>query len=65
MQSCFGHHFMLVLEKFDIDLKNYLHLNHNQLIWKERVRIAYDIIQCLYNIRQKDKIHRDLHSGNI
>src|ERR1043165_3548404 len=56
---------MLVMVKRDIDLKKYLQQNHNQLTWKERIRIAYEIIQALYFIHKEKAIHRDLHSGNI
>jgi serine/threonine protein kinase len=56
---------MLVIEKMDIDLKNYLHQNHNKLTWKERVRIINNIISSLYYVHEENEIHRDLHSGNI
>ena len=56
---------MLVLEPFDIDLRKYLQLNHNQLTWKKRIEIAFQIIHCLYWIHKENAIHRDLHSGNI
>ncbi|GBB99709.1 hypothetical protein RclHR1_03600005 [Rhizophagus clarus] len=38
---------------------------HNQLTWKERIIIAYLIIDALYYIHKEKLIHRDLHSGNI
>jgi serine/threonine protein kinase len=56
---------MLVMNKMDIDLRNYLHQNYNQLTWKERIQISVDIILALERIHKENAIHRDLHSGNI
>jgi serine/threonine protein kinase len=56
---------MLVMHKMDIDLRNYLQQNHNQLTWKERIKIIYITIMELESIHFEDAIHRDLHSGNI
>src|SRR5436305_14616467 len=56
---------MLVLDKKDINLRNYLQQNHNKLTWKERINITYDIVFALLRIHQENAIHRDLHSGNI
>jgi len=56
---------MLVMSKVDIDLRKYLQQNHNQLTWKEKIIIIYDIIIVLYYIHKENAIHRDLHSGNI
>src|SRR5205814_1589390 len=55
----------LVMLKMDVDLRKYLKQNHNQLAWKERIRITYLIIHALHNIHRENEIHRDLHSGNI
>ncbi|EXX53101.1 Cla4p [Rhizophagus irregularis DAOM 197198w] len=49
----------------DIDLRKYLQQNHNQLTWKKRINITYEIIHALYFIHKEKAIHRDLHSGNI
>src|SRR3954464_885368 len=57
--------YMLVIDKMDIDLRNYLQQNHNHLTWKERIRITYEITNALSSIHEKNAIHRDLHSGNI
>ncbi|EXX74695.1 Mkk1p [Rhizophagus irregularis DAOM 197198w] len=57
--------YMLVIAKRDIDLRKYLQQNHNQLTWKDRIRIADEIILALYHIHSENAIHRDLHSGNI
>src|SRR5687768_15741115 len=56
---------MLVMHEMDIDLRNYLKQNHNQLTWKERIHISHLIIIALLRIHTEDAIHRDLHSGNI
>ncbi|POG79165.1 kinase-like domain-containing protein [Rhizophagus irregularis DAOM 181602=DAOM 197198] len=58
--------YMLVMDKFDTDLRKYLQQNHNQFTWKERIQIAVNIIDALYKIHHyENAIHRDLHSGNI
>ncbi|PKK76851.1 kinase-like protein [Rhizophagus irregularis] len=49
----------------DINLREYLQQNHNKLKWKERIQIIRNITTSLYEIRQDNAIHRDLHSGNI
>ncbi|POG61609.1 kinase-like domain-containing protein [Rhizophagus irregularis DAOM 181602=DAOM 197198] len=48
-----------------MDLRKYLQQNYNQLTWKEKIRIAFEIINALYFIHLEKAIHRDLHSGNI
>ncbi|POG75270.1 kinase-like domain-containing protein [Rhizophagus irregularis DAOM 181602=DAOM 197198] len=57
--------YMLVMNQFDIDLRNYLQQNHSQLTWKERIQIAVVIINALSRVHEENAIHRDLHSGNI
>ncbi|RIA85651.1 kinase-like domain-containing protein [Glomus cerebriforme] len=49
----------------DINLREYLQQNHNQLTWKKRIQIVCDIIKALFYIHREEEIHRDLHSGNI
>src|SRR5437016_14644916 len=56
---------MLVMNKMDVNLREYLQQNHNQLTWKERIQITTDIIDVLDDIHGENAIHRDLHSGNI
>ena len=34
--------YMLVLRQMEMDLRKYLQRNHNQLAWKERIKIIYD-----------------------
>src|SRR5581483_10784029 len=57
--------YMLVMNRMDINLRNYLQQNHNKLTWKERIQITYDIIYALLRVHEENAIHRDLHSGNI
>jgi serine/threonine protein kinase len=57
--------YMLVMDILDVNLKEYIQQNHNQLTWKERIQIALDIIYTLRDIHEENAIHRDLHSGNI
>ena len=38
---------MLVMNKMNIDLRNYLQQNHNQLTWKERIQITDDIVSAI------------------
>ncbi|CAB4408562.1 unnamed protein product [Rhizophagus irregularis] len=57
--------YLLVIERFDMNLREYLQQNHNQLTWKERIRITFEIIDDLNGIHKENSIHRDLHSGNI
>src|SRR3954447_1003632 len=56
---------MLVMMKMDMDLRKYLQQYFNQLTWKEKIRIAYEIINDLRFVYGEKVIHRDLHSGNI
>ncbi|GBC04127.1 hypothetical protein RclHR1_05520015 [Rhizophagus clarus] len=58
--------YMLVIDRMKMDLRTYLRQNHNILIWKERIQIAFDIIDAIVRIHvSENAIHRDLHSGNI
>ncbi|POG63884.1 kinase-like domain-containing protein [Rhizophagus irregularis DAOM 181602=DAOM 197198] len=70
--QCFGltqnpsnRNYLLVMRKYDLNLKEYLQQNHNQLTWNERINITFLIIDALYYIHEENSIHRDLHSGNI
>ncbi len=57
--------YFLVMHLMDIDLRKYLIQNHNQLTWKKRIYITYNIILAIYRIHNENAIHRDLHSGYI
>jgi serine/threonine protein kinase len=57
--------YFLVMHQMDLDLRTYLIQNHNKLTWRERLKITVDIINALDSIHRENKIHRDLHSGNI
>ncbi len=53
------------MNRMDIDLRRYIQQNHHKLTWKERIRIAYNMIDSIDRIHYENAIHRDLHSGNI
>ncbi|GES80089.1 kinase-like domain-containing protein [Rhizophagus clarus] len=58
--------YMLVMDIMDMNLREYLQRYHNQLTWKERINITFEIIRAFYFIHIKENtIHKDLHSGNI
>ncbi|POG71931.1 kinase-like domain-containing protein [Rhizophagus irregularis DAOM 181602=DAOM 197198] len=70
--QCFGltqnpsnRNYLLVMRKYDMNLREYLQQNHNQLTWNERIKITFLIIDALYYVHIENSIHRDLHSGNI
>ncbi|GET60286.1 kinase-like domain-containing protein [Rhizophagus irregularis DAOM 181602=DAOM 197198] len=56
---------LVMIVIMDVNLREYLKMNHNQLTWKERTQIIFDIIFALSKIHNENEIHRDLHSGNI
>ncbi|POG79858.1 kinase-like domain-containing protein, partial [Rhizophagus irregularis DAOM 181602=DAOM 197198] len=51
--------------KYNMNLREYLQQNNNQLTWNERIEITFSVINRLYFIHKENSIHRDLHSGNI
>ncbi|POG71858.1 kinase-like domain-containing protein [Rhizophagus irregularis DAOM 181602=DAOM 197198] len=57
--------YMLAIEPYDMNLREYLQQYHNQLTWDKRIRITFEIIDHLYYIHRENSIHRDLHSRNI
>jgi serine/threonine protein kinase len=56
---------MLVMNIMNMNLREYLQQNHDQLTWNERIKITFLIINNLRNIHKENLVHRDLHSGNI
>src|SRR3954463_10468416 len=56
---------MLIMYEMDINLRNYLQQNYNELTWKERINFANDIVSAIDRIHKENAIHRDLHSGNV
>jgi serine/threonine protein kinase len=56
---------MIVMERANTNLREYLQQNHNKLTWIERINIIFEIISTLVVIHEENSIHRDLHSGNI
>jgi serine/threonine protein kinase len=49
---------MLVIDRMDANLREYLQ-NHDQLTWKERIKIAFLIVNALSWIHEENLIHRD------
>ncbi|RGB39991.1 kinase-like domain-containing protein [Rhizophagus diaphanus] len=64
-QNISNGNYMLVMERMDVSLREYLQQNHNKLTWKEKINISFKIILALYYIHKENAIHRDLHSGNV
>jgi serine/threonine protein kinase len=56
---------MLIVRKFDTNLREYLQQSHKKLTWRERIKIASNIVTSLFQIHSENAIHRDLHSRNI
>src|SRR5581483_644022 len=56
---------MLVMNKFNTDLRSYMQQNNDKLTWKERIQIAHKTSLALRRIHKENAIHRDLHSGNV
>ncbi len=56
---------MLIMIQMDTNLRNHLQQNHNQITWKERIQILFDITSALNKIHCEKAIHKDLHSGNV
>ncbi|POG72282.1 kinase-like domain-containing protein, partial [Rhizophagus irregularis DAOM 181602=DAOM 197198] len=57
--------YMLVIDIMDLNLREYLQKNYNQLTWKRKIQFAYYITTALNEVHDENAIHRDLHSGNI
>ncbi|EXX72161.1 polo kinase CDC5 [Rhizophagus irregularis DAOM 197198w] len=57
--------YMLVMNKMDLNLREYLQQNYNQLTWERKIQFIYYITNALKGIHDENAIHRDLHSGNI
>ena len=47
------------------NLRNYLDKSYNKLTWDAKFRILRVTASALYEIHEKELIHRDLHIGNI
>ncbi|RHZ82753.1 hypothetical protein Glove_103g12 [Diversispora epigaea] len=57
--------YMLVLMRYDNDLRHFLKDNYQTLTLLQKYRIIYDLAYRLIQIHEKNIMHRDLHSGNI
>ncbi|CAB4439226.1 unnamed protein product [Rhizophagus irregularis] len=64
-QNSLNGNYMLVMDIMDVSLREYLQQNRNQLTWKQKINITFEIARALYFIHKENAIHRDLHSGNI
>ncbi|GBC26862.1 kinase-like domain-containing protein [Rhizophagus irregularis DAOM 181602=DAOM 197198] len=61
--QCFGltqnpsnRNYMLIINKLDVNLREYLQQNHNQLTWEERIKITFLIINALHWIHKENSI---------
>src|ERR1051325_4772206 len=57
--------FILVMSHMDIDLRKYILQHRNELTWKTKIQIIFEIIKAVRRIHDENSIHRDLHSGNV
>ncbi|RHZ82921.1 hypothetical protein Glove_103g23 [Diversispora epigaea] len=57
--------YMLVLMRYDYDLRHFLKDNHCSITLLQKYRIIFNISDKLIKIHKKNIMHRDLHSGNI
>ncbi|RHZ82756.1 hypothetical protein Glove_103g19 [Diversispora epigaea] len=57
--------YMLVLMRYDNDLRHFLKDNHRSLALLKKYKIIYDLSSILIKIHEQNIMHRDLHSGNI
>ncbi|RHZ82854.1 hypothetical protein Glove_103g26 [Diversispora epigaea] len=57
--------YMLVLMRYDNDLRHFLKDNYHFLTLLQKYKIIYSISSKLIQIHKKNIMHRDLHSGNI
>ena len=46
--------YMLVMNKYQMDLRAYLQQNHNSLTWKERIQILSNIVYTLFRIHESN-----------
>ncbi|RHZ82920.1 hypothetical protein Glove_103g20 [Diversispora epigaea] len=72
LATCYGltkdpntNDYMLVLMRYDNDLRHFLKDNYQTLTLLQKYRIIYDLAYRLIQIHEKNIMHRDLHSGNI
>ena len=56
---------ILVTNRMDISLKEYILRNHNKIMWKTKMKIIFEVIKAICRIHEEKYILRDLHSGNI
>ncbi|CAB5381726.1 unnamed protein product [Rhizophagus irregularis] len=57
---------MLVMEYADSgSLRRYLEMNFNNLAWRDKYSLAYQLACAVSCLHDEGIVHRDLHSGNI
>ncbi|EXX50815.1 kinase-like domain-containing protein [Rhizophagus irregularis DAOM 181602=DAOM 197198] len=57
--------FMLVMNYMDTDLRRYLQKNRNQITWKTKIQIIFEIVKALSRVHEENSVHKNLHSGNV
>ncbi|RHZ82766.1 hypothetical protein Glove_103g133 [Diversispora epigaea] len=59
------HDYMLVLLRYDNDLRHFIKDNYHTLTLLKKYKIINEITRGLNKIHEQNIVHRDLHSGNI
>ncbi|RGB24793.1 kinase-like domain-containing protein [Rhizophagus diaphanus] len=49
----------------DTDLRKYLQQNRNQITWKTKIQIIFEIVKALSRVHEENSVHKNLHSGNV
>ena len=49
----------------DADLRRYLQQNRNQITWKTKIQIIFEIVKALCRVHEENSVHKNLHSGNV
>jgi serine/threonine protein kinase len=57
--------FMLVINRMDLSLSEYILTNHNNITWQTKLKIIFEVIKAICRVHEEEYILRDLHSGNI
>jgi len=56
---------MLVIKRMDISLSEYILTNHNNITWRTKLKIIFEVVKAICRVHEEEYILRDLHSGNI
>ncbi|RHZ86091.1 hypothetical protein Glove_54g40 [Diversispora epigaea] len=57
--------YIIVMRLYDDSLHKFLTKNFGRLRWKMKIDLMYNIAAGLYCLRNRELVHRDLHSGNV